>query len=514
MVQLQAQVCVTILEVQNSYDSINKANYIDTANVNAANAGDGIPYSVYTPKQKLAIVLVASMASFLSPASTSAYFPALNAIGSDLGVSLQAMNWTITSYMILQGIAPSFFSSLTDMVGRRPCYFLCLGLYISANVALALQNNYFALLVLRCLQSTGSSATVLLGSAVIADIAATAERGTYYGYGLTTVALAPSIAPVLGGVITQYLGWRAVFWFLTIVAGIILICMILFYPETSRKVVGNGSLPPQKWNVPLFTFLTGAARQQKSSQRFDWRSMNPLRTVRLIFEKQTGVILAYTALGYAAFYFVTAAIPGTLARVYGLNDLQIGLCYIPLGAGSFLSTQMVGRAVDRNYRRLAMGLSYPIIRNRQDKLGSFPIERARLEIALPMAYAASAAILAYGWMVQARLHIAGPCVVLVVIGFCNTGTINVMSTLAMDVYPKSAATAAAAINLAKCLLGAAAAAVVQPLISALGYGWAYTVVAVIWSSASVLLLIPIRYGPKWRQEEMVVDRTQEGGASR
>lgn len=88
---------------------------------------------------------------------------------------------TITSYMIFQGIAPTFFGDLADMVGRRPVYIVCFIVYIGANIGLALQRNYVALLILRMMQSSGSSAVIALANGVVADIAHAGERGMYMG---------------------------------------------------------------------------------------------------------------------------------------------------------------------------------------------------------------------------------------------------------------------------------------------------------------------------------------------
>lgn len=66
--------------------------------------------------------------------------------------------------------------------GRRPAYIIGFIIYIAANIGLALQNSYAALFVLRCIQSTGSSATIALGNGVVADVATSAERGIWMGY--------------------------------------------------------------------------------------------------------------------------------------------------------------------------------------------------------------------------------------------------------------------------------------------------------------------------------------------
>ena len=82
----------------------------------------------------------------------------------------------------MQGLAPTFIAGLSDGAGRRPAFAVSFIIYLGANIGLALQSNYAALLVLRLLQSAGSSSTIALGTAVVADIATTAERGLFVGW--------------------------------------------------------------------------------------------------------------------------------------------------------------------------------------------------------------------------------------------------------------------------------------------------------------------------------------------
>lgn len=144
-------------------------------------ASSGPAYSVFSSRQRQFIVFMVACAGFFSPLSANIYFPALNSLSADLKVSNELINLSLTSYMIFQGLAPTVFGDLADMTGRRPTYILGFVIYIGANVGLALQNNYAALLILRCLQSTGSSGTVALGNGVVADIASSGERGRFMG---------------------------------------------------------------------------------------------------------------------------------------------------------------------------------------------------------------------------------------------------------------------------------------------------------------------------------------------
>lgn len=82
------------------------------------------------------------------------------------------------------------------MYGRRPAYLLCFVIYFGANLGLALQNSYAALLVLRCVQSSGSSGTATLAQAVTADVTTRAERGKYLAYVVVGITMGPALGPV------------------------------------------------------------------------------------------------------------------------------------------------------------------------------------------------------------------------------------------------------------------------------------------------------------------------------
>jgi MFS family permease len=92
-----------------------------------------------------------------SPLSSFIYFPAITSISSSLHVSIELINLTIASYLIVSSIAPTLLGDIADMAGRRPVYLSILSIYVAVNVGLALQSSYAALLVLRMVQSFGAS---------------------------------------------------------------------------------------------------------------------------------------------------------------------------------------------------------------------------------------------------------------------------------------------------------------------------------------------------------------------
>lgn len=305
-------------------------------------------HSVFSSRTKTLIVCMTSLGSLFSPLSSFIYLPALNLLASDLHVSNASINLTVTSYMIFQGLAPMFFGDLSDMAGRRPAYIITFSIYFCANLGLALQSNYAALFVLRALQSTGSSGTIALGSGVIADIVTSAERGVYIGWVQIGTQLGPALAPTLGGILSQFLGWRAIFWFLVIFSGIYLAVYFIFVPETGRSVVGDGSIPPEGWNKNVVNILQQqrskakgisetesqkerqiARKKLTETRRF--RFPNPLKTLRIVVEKDVALVLLFTSLTVTGFYCLIVPFPSILKEQYGFNELEIGLCYMCVG---------------------------------------------------------------------------------------------------------------------------------------------------------------------------------------
>ena len=319
----------------------------ESPNITTTVSSRSPPHSVFTLAQKRYITFMVSWAAFFSPLSGNIYFPALTSLAQDLNVSIELVNLTITSYLIFQGLSPTIFGDFADMAGRRPAYIIAFIIYIGANIGLALQNSYAALFILRCMQSGGSSGTVALANGVIADIATASERGTWMGFALMGPMVGPAIGPVIGGLLAKFLGWRAIFWFLTIMAGVYLVMFSVTVPETGRNVVGNGSVPPQGWNMSILNYVqlrrlkesddalsrTTSRDEKRKAQAAlaDTRKLrfpNPLNSIHIIFEKDVGIILFFNSLVLAAFYDITATIPTLFQDLYGYNDLQIGLCYL------------------------------------------------------------------------------------------------------------------------------------------------------------------------------------------
>lgn len=136
---------------------------------------DNDPFHVLHKKQKWLLVYLVSLAAMFSPLSSNIYFPAIDTIATDLHTNTSLVALTVTVYMVVQGIAPSFWGPWSDLYGRRVIFICTLAVYVAANLALSFTVNYPMLLVLRGVQAAGSAATISIGTGVISDIAEPSE---------------------------------------------------------------------------------------------------------------------------------------------------------------------------------------------------------------------------------------------------------------------------------------------------------------------------------------------------
>ena len=140
-----------------TYDwTVDKESQPETKSISVSQEID-VPYSAFTTRQKSYITVLVAFAGMFSPLSSFIYYPAIGSIARGLQTTVELVNLTITSYMIVSGVVPSLIGNASDVLGRRPVYLFAIALYLCANVGLALQRSFPALLVLRMLQSAGSS---------------------------------------------------------------------------------------------------------------------------------------------------------------------------------------------------------------------------------------------------------------------------------------------------------------------------------------------------------------------
>ncbi|KAL4241760.1 MFS transporter superfamily protein [Abortiporus biennis] len=471
------------------------------------------PYSIFTTREKWGIVIMASFGGLFSPLTANSYFPAIPTMAVAFGKSVELINLTVTMYMVFQGISPMFWGTLADRWGRRPMFLGCLLVLSVSCIGIAVQStkDYWLLMVLRCLQSAGSASTIALGAGVIADIAMPAERGGFFGLFSLGPMLGPCIGPVIGGALAENLGWRAIFWFLCISSAVCLFIMYLTFPETLRAMVGDGSIPPPRFYRPPFSMIDRSREVSSTERPPHKRFVNPLR---LFFYPDVALMLIFNATLYAVFYGVTASISILFKEVYPfLSETDIGLVFLAFGGGMVLGSAASGRVCDWEYRRLKNKLIEEAKRNshlpgaiRPEDVGKeeyFPIEVARFQ-SMPYYVAVYiTACVGYGWCLQARVNIAGPLILHVIMGYTIITIMNATQTLLIDLLPSQGSSITACNNLARCSFGAALVSVIQLILNAIGRGWTYVVLGALCVVVSPIMFIIMRMGPRWRAARRV-----------
>ncbi|KAM0815020.1 putative Major facilitator superfamily (MFS) profile domain-containing protein [Seiridium cardinale] len=482
-------------------------------------------YTTFSTWQKRLIVLGATVSVLISSLTTNIYLPALNIFAEHYHVSAAKINLSITIYMAFQSLVPTFVGGYADRSGRRPAYLICFTIYVFANIGLALSDTFATLMVLRSFQSVGASALQTLCQAVLADITTSAERGYYVGFLAMPTVLGPSLGPLLGGTLADYLGWRGIFVFLAILGFMHLVVLLLFYPETCRKIVGDGSITPPKKNRTLWQLfnpwrattnehlVVGAPNLQTVN---DTRPQSAVAVIfqsfTLLFEKELGLVLFYAGLLFSGIFAIAATIPSEFARIYGLSAFHIGLIYLPMFAGSLVAIGLVGPGLNRNFRRHAIRIGIPrelLDGRRQVDMKDFPIEKARLEVAMPPLLLSIVVMISWGWVLEAGASLAVPCVLVFLVGVGITSANNAFTALIADLHSGKAGSAAAANNIIKYMLAAIMGAAIEYMVLGIGPGWAYTIIGGLYIVFLPFLLLAMFKGMKWREVRRQKQEAQE-----
>lgn len=167
---------------------------------------------------------------------------------------------------------------------------------------------------------------------------------------------ATSLGPVIGGGLTQGFGWRAIFWFLVIFTGSHFVVMLLFFPETQRKIVGNGNIQPKGLIYQtVFSLLRRKAegiegsdvaaegkQERKIPKKRRLKFPNPLACLPVLANKGSLLVILITAINYAVKAALQTSLDAQCVELYGLNYLQAGLVYLPSGVGGGFGSYFAG----------------------------------------------------------------------------------------------------------------------------------------------------------------------------
>ncbi|SCU93819.1 LAME_0F05094g1_1 [Lachancea meyersii CBS 8951] len=188
----------------------------------------------YPPKMKGFIVLMIAFAAMMGPMGTSIIFPSINPITRDFKTSTIMVNVSVGIYLLGLGILPIWWSSLSELRGRRTVYVLSFTLLFGFCIGCALSPNISAFIVFRMLCGASSASVQSVGAGTVADLFKPEERGKFLGYYYLGALTAPLTAPIIGSLLVSRWSWRSTQWFLVILAGVTVMLLTLLLPETLR----------------------------------------------------------------------------------------------------------------------------------------------------------------------------------------------------------------------------------------------------------------------------------------
>jgi DHA1 family bicyclomycin/chloramphenicol resistance-like MFS transporter len=272
-----------------------------------------------TDPHKWTFALMLAMLAMLAPFSIDTYLPAFPAVESSLGASYLQVQQTLTAYLFTYAVMMLWHGSISDAVGRRPVILVSLVIFLISSIACALATSIEQLLLFRAGQGLAAGAGVVVGRAIIRDRFHDAQAQRLMSHVTLFFAVAPAIAPLIGGAILTVSSWHGIFWFLVVITTALLALCWWQLDETlapsHRQSLHPVTLGKNYWMVfkkPEFQWL-GAAH----------------------------------AFNFGGFFLYVMAVPVLLVKHLGLTSQQFGWFFVPAVAGmmtgAFLSGRFAGK---------------------------------------------------------------------------------------------------------------------------------------------------------------------------
>lgn len=245
------------------------------------------------------------------------FVPALPYATADLGAPVGQMQMTISFYIIGLAVGQLFYGPMSDSLGRRPMLIAGLALYTAGGFAAALAPGVHTLVGARLIQALGGCAGLALGRAIVRDSTRSEDMVRQLALMNLMLMVSPGLSPMVGGVVSTALGWRAVFW-LTAALGLATLALAWkLLPETA---------PPGR-SLSIGT-LVGDYRALLRSRRF----------VGFALGGGCATTAVYAFIATAPFIFVT-----DLHRPVHEVGLYLGLLIFGMTFGNAFTGRMVGK---------------------------------------------------------------------------------------------------------------------------------------------------------------------------
>ena len=183
----------------------------------------------------LRVSFLVALLAMLAPFTLDTYLPSFPAIAADLATSAADMQRTLSDYLWTFGAMMLVYGPLSDALGRRRVVLVALLGYVLASLGCALANDIDTLVLMRAAQGLAAGAGLVIGRALVRDLFDGAQAQKVTADVMLFFAIAPAIAPLVGGWLQGWFGWRAVFFFLAAVGLLVFALVAVWMPETLPK---------------------------------------------------------------------------------------------------------------------------------------------------------------------------------------------------------------------------------------------------------------------------------------
>jgi len=275
------------------------------------------------------VVLILSLLLGIQPVTTDLYLPALPALTDGFGAPMAQAQLTLSALLLAFGLSQLLWGPLSDRFGRRPVLLLGLSAYTLAAVGSALASSMALLIVWRTVQGAAMGAAVMGARAVVRDLYQPEMGARVMSKGLSGLGLIACISPPLGGLISDFFGWRAALLVLAVFGAMTLGVVALRFTETV---------------------------QHKNPLALQPRTV--LRAWADIVRHPT--FLAYTLLGtasYAVLFTVLASSSFVFIKVLGMGKTAYGLAMFSTAFAYLVGTFLCRRLLPRFGVRRAVALA-------------------------------------------------------------------------------------------------------------------------------------------------------------
>ena len=180
------------------------------------------------------IILILGVLAAFGPLSIDMYLPTLPRIAEDFKVPLAEVQLSLASYFVGLALGQIFYGPITDRIGRKKPLYFGLALYAIASFACASTMNANGLIFYRFIQALGACAGTVISRAIVRDKFHAQDSARVFSLLMLIMGVAPILAPIMGGYLAEYWGWRSIFWILTALSTLALIGVGIFLPETHK----------------------------------------------------------------------------------------------------------------------------------------------------------------------------------------------------------------------------------------------------------------------------------------